>query len=159
MRGFELEAFRDYLALEAGHSTNTLESYLRDLRRLAEFAGSRGAREPGAVTPRLLREFVFALKDLGLSPATIRRQVSAVRTYFGFLVAEGRVGSDPSDRLETPRRGRTLPETLSVADLEALLAAPRVEEPLAWRDRTLLELGYGAGLRVSELCGLKLTDL
>ncbi len=158
-RDFELEAFQDYLALEAGHSVNTLESYLRDLRRLANFAGSRGVREPGAVTPRLLREFVYALKDLGLSPATIRRQVSAVRTYFRFLLAEGRVRSDPSDRLETPRRGRTLPETLSVADLEALLAAPRVEEPLAWRDRALLELGYGAGLRVSELCGLKLTDL
>jgi len=107
----------------------------------------------------MLRDFVYALKDLGLSPATIRRHVSAVRTYFGFLVGEGLVSVDPSDRLETPQRGRKLPDTLSVSDMEAILAAPRVEEPLAWRDRALLELGYGAGLRVSELCGLTLGNL
>jgi len=69
------------------------------------------------------------------------------------------VAADPSDRLETPRRGRVLPDTLSVGDVEALLAAPHLDEPLAWRDRALLELGYGAGLRVSELCGLSITDL
>jgi len=85
--------------------------------------------------------------------------VSAVRTYFGFLLGEGIVREDPSDRLESPRPGRTLPDTLSVAEVEALLAAPSIDEPLGWRDRALLELGYGAGLRVSELCGLGLTDL
>jgi integrase/recombinase XerD len=69
------------------------------------------------------------------------------------------VGADPSDRLESPRRGRVLPDTLSVRDVEALLAAPDIDQPLAWRDRTLLELAYGAGLRVSELCGLLMTDL
>jgi integrase/recombinase XerD len=107
----------------------------------------------------LLRDFVYLLKDLGLSAATIRRAVSAIRTYYGFLVGEGRVTEDPSDRLETPRRGRTLPDTLSVQEVEALIAAPGIDDPLGWRDRALLELGYGAGLRVSELCGLLLTDL
>jgi len=158
-RAFMLELFQDYLALEAGHSRNTIENYIRDLRRFVAFVGPRGARGPGAVTRKLLREFVFALKDLGLSAATIRRQVSAIRTYYGFLLAEGRVDADPSDRLEMPRRGRTLPDTLSVQDVEALLGAPQVDEPLAWRDRALLELAYGAGLRVSELCGLKVPDL
>jgi integrase/recombinase XerD len=158
-RDFWLEGFRDFLALESGHSANTVESYLRDLRRLGEFATSRGIRDPGRLTRSALRDFVFMLKDVGLSAASIRRGVSAIRTYYGFLVGEGRVTEDPSDRLESPRRGRTLPETLSVNEVEALLAAPKVEEPLAWRDRALLELGYGAGLRVSELCGLGLTDL
>ena len=158
-REFELEPFRDYLALEAGHSENTVRAYRRDLRRLGEFALSRGVRSPGHVTRALLRDFVYMLKDLGLSPATIRREVSAIRTYFGFLVGEGRLSADPSDRLESPQRGRRLPETLTVGEVDAILAAPHVEEPLAWRDRAFLELAYGAGLRVSELCGLGLTDL
>lgn len=158
-RDFWLEGFQDFLALESGHSAHTVAAYTRDLRRLAEFAVSKGIRHPGEITRPLLRDFVYLLKDLGLSSATIRREVSAVRTYFGFLVGEGRIAADPSDRLESPRRGRSLPDTLAVAEIEALLAAPGVEEPLAWRDRALLELGYGAGLRVSELCGLALTDV
>lgn len=158
-RRFWLEGFRDFLSLEAGHSANTVENYLRDLRRLAEFAEARGLAGPAELTRPILREFVFALKDLGLSAATIRRHVSAVRTYFGFLVGGGIVQEDPSDRLESPRLGRSLPDTLSVAEIEALLGAPSIDEPLGWRDRALLELGYGAGLRVSELCGLGLTDL
>ncbi|HEY7634957.1 MAG TPA: site-specific tyrosine recombinase XerD [Gemmatimonadales bacterium] len=158
-QNFRLEEFRDYLSLESGRSRNTVEAYFRDLRRLADFATARGIREPGRLSRKTLRDFVYLLKDLGLSAATIRRQVSAVRTYFGFLVGEGLIRDDPSDRLETPRRGRVLPETLSVRDVEALLSAPHIEEPLAWRDRALLELGYGAGLRVSELCGMSLTDL
>jgi integrase/recombinase XerD len=158
-REFWLEGFRDYLSLESGHSANTVEAYLRDLSRMGEFAVSRGVHHPEKVTRPLLRDFIYLLKDLGLSAATIRREVSAVRTYFGFLLAEGRLTENPSDRLESPRRGRVLPPTLSVAEVEALLGSPRVEEPLAWRDRALLEIGYGAGLRVSEICGLGMTDL
>jgi integrase/recombinase XerD len=158
-RDFWFEGFRDYLALESGHSANTVEAYLRDLRRLGEFATSKGIRDPGKLTRPMLREFVFLLKDLGLSPASIRRAVSAIRTYYRFLVGEAKVSDDPSDRLESPRRGRVLPVTLSVSEVEALLASPKVDQPLAWRDRSLLELAYGAGLRVSELCTLALTDL
>lgn len=158
-RAFLLEQFRDYLTLEAGHSGNTVSSYLRDLGRFVGWLTARGVSDPGGVDRKLLREFVYALKDLGLSAATIRRQVSAIRTYYRFLLAEGRVETDPSDRLEMPRRGRRLPDTLSVAEMDKMLAVPRADEALAWRDRALLELGYGAGLRVSELCGLRLNDL
>jgi integrase/recombinase XerD len=158
-RAYLLEQFRDHLALEAGHSANTVESYLRDLGRFVAWADQRGASDPSKVTRKLVREFIYALKDLGLSAATIRRQVSALRTYYGFLIAEGRVDTDPTDRLEVPRRGRKLPDTLSVDEVLAILAAPSADEPLAWRDRALLELAYGAGLRVSELCGLTLENL
>jgi len=123
-RNFWLEGFRDFLALESGHSANTVEAYMRDLRRLGEFATSKSIRDPGKLTRPLLRDFVFLLKDLGLSAASIRRSVSAIRTYFGFLVAEGRVSDDPSDRLQSPRRGRVLPTVLSVSEAEALLGAP-----------------------------------
>jgi len=158
-RVFEIESFRDHLALEAGNSANTVEAYVRDIRRLAEFATSKGATEPAQVTRTLLRDFVFLLKDLGLSSATIRREISAVRTYFAFLLGEGRITDDPSDRLESPQRWRHLPEVLTVGEIESLLAAPHVDEPMAWRDRALLELAYGVGLRVSELCNLGLSDL
>lgn len=158
-RRFHLEGFRDFLALEAGHSPTTIESYLRDLRRLVRFADLRGVPDPAGVDRALLRDFIYALKDLGLEPATIRRQVSALHTYYRFLLGEGLVQVDPSDRLETPRRGRTLPSVLSLAEVERMLASPGVEETLAWRDRVLLELGYGAGLRVSELCGLAAGDV
>src|SRR5262245_18074985 len=158
-RVFQIEAFRDHLALEAGNSANTVEAYARDIRRLAEFATSKGATEPAQVTRTLLRDFVFLLKDLGLSSATIRREISAVRTYFAFLLGEGRITDDPSDRLESPQRWRDLPEVLTVGEIESLLTAPPVDEPMAWRYRALLELAYGVGLRVSELCKLGLSDL
>ena len=159
LRRFGLEGFRDYLGLEAGHSLHTVDNYLRDLRRFVRYAVDQQVAEPNAVTRALLRQFVFELKDAGLSPATIRRQVSALHTYFGFLIGEGALEQDPSDRLEVPRRGRKLPSVLSVAEMEAMLSAPPLEDALAWRDRALLELGYAGGLRVSELCGIRLDDL
>ena len=158
-RAFQLEGFRDYLALEAGSSAHTIDNYLRDLRRFVQFSETRKARDARSVSRTVLRDFVFLLKDLGLSPATIRRQVSSLHTYFGFLIGEGILTEDPSDRLETPKRWRTLPEVLSVAEVEAMLAAPSPDQPLGWRDRALLELGYGAGLRVTELCTLGVRDL
>src|SRR5207244_925861 len=106
---FRVEQFRDFLALEAGDSAHTVANYVRDVRRLAEYAGSKGARRPEDVTSALLREFVYALKDLGLAPATIRRQISAVRTYYRYLVGEGHAARDPSERLESPRQWRRLP--------------------------------------------------
>ncbi len=156
---FHLPAFRDHASLEVGHSPHTIAAYQRDLARLLDFCISRGVRDPVAIDTKLLRDFVFLLKDLGLSGATIRRHVSAVRTWFGFLAAEGLVTRDPSDRLETPKKWRTLPETLSVAEADRLLESPTLDDALAWRDRALLELAYGAGLRVSELCDMALPDL
>ena len=158
-RAFLIERYQDFLSLEQGSSPLTLEAYLRDVERFATYAAVRGATGPTDVDARALREFVYHLKDLGLAPASIRRNVSAVRGYFRFLLAEGLVVRDPSERLETPKRWRTLPEVLTVADVERLLAAPTLDEPLAFRDRALLELAYGAGLRVSEWITLGVRDL
>ena len=158
-RAFRLEQFRDYLALEAGNSPHTVENYWRDVRRLVAYGESKGIRGPGDVTAAQLREFIYFLKDLGLAATTIRRQVSALRTYYKFLVGEGVVTRDPSERIESPKRWRTLPSVLTVADIERLLAAPNTDEPLAIRDRALLEFAYATGVRVSELVGLTLQDI
>ena len=158
-RAFRLEQFHDFLALERGSAANTQEAYARDVARFAAFATTQGIANPGDATPRQLRAFVFHLKDLGLAPASVRRTVSAVRTFYRFLLEDGHVARDPSERLETPARWRTLPGVLSVADVERLLAAPSVDEPLAFRDRAMLELAYGAGLRVGEWITLAVRDL
>ncbi len=158
-RAFWIEGFQDYLALEAGSSAHTVESYVRDVRRLAAYAVSRKAPAPGAVTRRILRDFVYHLKDLGLAPTSIRRQISATRTYYRFLVGEGHVARDPSDRLELPKTWRRVPEVLTLTEVEALLGVANPDEPLAWRDRSLLEVAYATGVRVSELVGLATDDI
>jgi integrase/recombinase XerD len=158
-RTFHLERFRDFLMLEQGASPRTNEAYALDLARLVAFAAIKGAGAPVDVSARTLRDYVYHLKDLGLAPASIRRNVSAVRTYFRFLLGEGLLVRDPSERLETPKRWRTLPEVLTVAEVERLLAAPSLDDPLVFRDRALLELAYGAGLRVSEWISLGTRDI
>jgi integrase/recombinase XerD len=158
-RAFLLEPFADFLALERGASARTQDAYARDVTRFVEFAIIKGALAPLDVTPALLRAFVYHLKDLGLAPTSIRRNVSAVRSYFRFLMGDGHVLRDPSERLDTPKRWRTLPEVLSVAEIQKLLAAPTMDDPLYFRDRAMLELAYGAGLRVSEWIGVGVRDL
>lgn len=158
-RAFWIEAFEDYLALESGCSPNTVENYLRDIRRLVAYAVSKQVTEPAAVTPDLLRDHIYELKDLGLAATSIRRGISAVRTYFRFLIGEGYLRADPSNHIETPKTWRKLPEVLVVSEIEALLAAPNADEPLAWRDRALLEVAYATGVRVSELVGMGVKDI
>ena len=103
---FHLERFRDYLSFERGLSPRTLDAYARDLERLREFVEARGIRTPANIGPTDLRELTYHLKDLGLKPSTIRRCLSAVRTYFGFLLAEGLVSEDPTEQVEPPRTWR-----------------------------------------------------
>ena len=158
-QAFRVEPFADFLALERGSSPRTQDAYARDVARFVEFAILKGAAAPLDVAPATLRAFVYHLKDLGLSPASIRRNVSAVRSYFRFLLGDGHVVRDPSERLDTPKRWRTLPDVLSVAEIQKLLAAPTMDDPLYFRDRAMLELAYGAGLRVSEWIGVGSRDV
>lgn len=158
-RSFLLARFTDYIALEQGLSPRTQEAYGRDLQRFAEFASVRQVTAPSAISIRLLRDYVYQLKDLGLSPSSIRRNVSAIRTYFRFLTGDGIVVGDPTERLETPKKWRTLPEVLTVEEVQRLLASPTLDDALVFRDRALLELAYGAGLRVSEWITIGTRDL
>jgi len=159
VRAFLLERFDEFLTLEQGSSARTNEAYGRDVARLAFWASTKGVGDPSALTAPHLREFVYHLKDLGLAPSSMRRAISAIRTWYRFLLAEGVVAADPSDRLETPRKWRTLPEVLTVDEVERLIGAVSLDDPLALRDRAMLELAYGAGLRVSEWIGIGTADL
>jgi len=156
---FLLEPFRDYLLLERGLAERTAEAYLGDLERLVEFLRTRRAESPEFVSHEDLREYLFHLKDLGRAPSSIRRALSSTRTYFTFLLEEGVLEVDPTERLESPRGWRRLPSVLSAEEVEALLAAPSPDRLSHWRDRAILELLYATGVRVSELTGIRVTDL
>jgi integrase/recombinase XerD len=158
-RAFLLERFDEFLTLEQGTSARTNEAYGRDLARLAAWCSAEGVSEPVAIKPAHLREFVYHLKDLGLAPSSIRRGISAIRTWYRFLLAEGVLTKDPSERLETPKKWRVLPEVLTAAEVDRIISAVSLDERLAFRDRAMLELAYGAGLRVSEWIGIATRDV
>ena len=156
---FRFEQFNDYLTFERGLSPRTVSAYERDLTRWWQSLRERGVDDPAQATPELLREWVFALKEEGLAATSIRRAQSAVRTYFRFLLSEGVLDVDPSERLESPRVARKLPDFLTRDEVTRLLDAPDASKPLFWRDRAILELLYASGLRVSELVDLPLSGL
>ena len=158
-RAFRLEQFHDYLTYERGLSARTVAAYGRDLARWLGFMVGQGVTDPARVTPQQLREWVFSLKDAGLAAPSIRRAQSALRTYYGFLLAEGAVEADPTDRLESPRVTRKLPDFLSLDETTRLLEALDATKPLYWRDRAILEFLYASGVRVSELVELPLSAL
>jgi integrase/recombinase XerD len=153
-RRFRSEPFLDFLAYERGLSARTLDAYGRDLRRFVAFALERGVERPEDLDAALFREYVYRLKDEGLAPTSIRRAQSTLRTYAGFLLGEGVLSDDPTERMESPRIGRSLPDVLSREEVERLVEAPVEGDPLHWRDRAVLEVLYSSGLRVSELVDL-----
>jgi integrase/recombinase XerD len=156
---FALDAFRAYLALERGLSERTVDAYGRDLEKLVAHMMVQGVHRPADVDAESLREFVYHLKDQGLQPSSIRRTISAVRTYFGYLVAEGVVAADPTDRVEVPRAGRRLPGVLTREEAARILDAPDPGDRFFWRDKALLEFAYASGVRVGELITLKVRDV
>jgi integrase/recombinase XerD len=156
---FQAEQYADYLNFERGLSPLTVGAYGRELEKFIAFAMAKGRRDPASVGADDVRDYVFHLGDLGLAPTSVRRAQSALRTYFRFLLEEGALEGDPTEGLQAPRVARPLPKVLDAADVSALLEAPRLDSPVHWRDRAILEFLYATGVRVSELVGLRLTDL
>jgi integrase/recombinase XerD len=150
--------FLSYMQVEKGLSRNSLESYGRDLARLKAWAEARGRRAEDLERADL-RAWIADLSREGLAPASVSRAVSAARGLFRFLMLDGHIKKHPAEDLNTPQKGAHLPRFLSEAEMERLLAAPDTSTDEGVRDRAMLELLYAAGLRVSELVGLKRADL
>ena len=154
----EVVEFLTWLAVERGRAPNTLAAYRRDLARYCAHLGPSGST-PGTAAEADVIAFVAALRDDGLAPSSLARTLTAVRGLHGFLVAEGLAERDPAAEVEMPRVGRGLPKPLTEDEVAALIDAASGTEPLARRDRALLELLYGTGCRISEAVGLSMGDL
>lgn len=155
-----LADFKIYLSLERGLSKRTVEAYLGDLGKLRDFAL---AQTPPLLPDKLqiedLQAFINSIAKTRPAATSQARLVSAVRSFHRSLLLEKQIEEDPTDLLESPRMGRHLPVFLSVQEIDAMAAAIDMSLPLAHRDRAMLEVLYGCGLRVSELCGLRISRL
>ena len=153
-----LELFLDSAWAERGLSENTLASYRYDLQRLAQFLEQRNSGLLAASREDLLA-FLATQVQSGRSPRSLSRYLSGFRQFYQWALREGRIQDDPSALIESPKLGRGLPKALNESQVESLLEAPDTESPLGLRDRTMLELMYATGLRVSELVGLELSNI
>jgi integrase/recombinase XerD len=150
--------YLDHLRVERGLAENSIVAYGHDLARLAAYA--RGRRKQVLdLRQRDLTEFIARLREGGLSARSTARAVHAVRGLYRFAVRESRIAADPMENLRAPRAFPALPRHLTSAQVDALLAAPDVATPLGIRDRAILEVLYATGLRVSELIGLRPSDV
>jgi tyrosine recombinase XerC len=152
-----IEAFLRHLALERRLSPNTVAAYRTDLMGLAEFL-ARGGTDLSSATHPLLRRWLAYLQTRGYARSSIARKAASARSMYRFAARKGLVASNPAFLLAAPKTGSALPAVLKKGEAAALVEAPRGDEPVALRDRAVLELLYATGLRVSELCGLDVDD-
>lgn len=148
-----------YLAVERGSSANTVEAYGRDLSRYLEFLSGRGLTEPGEVSRQDVEAFAEELWGLGFAPASVERNLSAVKGFHRFMVTEQVTDAFPTADLPLPKKPAHLPDVISVDQANALLDQPFPQTAAGQRDRTILEVLYGCGLRVSELTGLDMASV
>jgi integrase/recombinase XerD len=154
-----LDLFLNYLQVEKGLSRNTLDAYSRDMCGYLEALERRGVPDPAKARPTDISGHLVDLMGSGLSPRSRARALSTIRMFHKFLMIEGYAQVNPASLIEAPRTMRRLPEVLSAREVESLLAAPSKDSPGDVRDRTMLELLYATGLRVSELVSLRVKDL
>jgi len=162
----EAGRYLDHLAVERGLAPNTLQAYRRDLRRYVAFLDGRGIHRPDEVNEATIRSFMASLSaatygddERPYAARSVAREVSAVRSFHRFLLREGAAERDPATGVRQPKLPRSLPHPLTVDEVGRLLEVPREDTPAGLRDRALLELLYGSGLRVSELVGLDVDDV
>ena len=146
--------FLDAVWMERGLSANTLAAYRADLTALARWLAERGTQIVRDLA-RDLQDFIAYRVHAGARPRSTARQLSSFRRFFRYLVREGLIREDPTAQIAMPKIGRSLPKSLTEEEVESLLSAPTVNDPLGNRDRTMLELLYATGLRVSELVNLR----
>ncbi len=148
-----VDRFLDAIWMERGLSSNTLSAYRADIMSLARWLAEREVALPAAKKSDLLG-FIAWRVDHGARPRSTARQLSSFRRFYRYLVREGVIGEDPTAQIAMPKIGRSLPKSLTEQEVESLVGAPDISDPLGYRDRTMLEVLYATGLRVSELINL-----
>lgn len=155
----EIDDFLVSLSLEKGLAKNTCEAYARDLRAFSRFLTAHHVSSAADVTRETIVDFLDAARQAGLRGTTRARRAVAIRAFFAYLTSRRLLAHDPSALLDAPKKERALPKTLSEAEVFAMLDATQGEDVRDVRDRAMLEILYGSGLRVSELCALTLDDI
>ncbi|RYE33606.1 MAG: site-specific tyrosine recombinase XerD [Sphingobacteriaceae bacterium] len=155
-----INGFRSYLKLEKFLSPNSIDAYLHDIEKLYQFSISvQPQRKPETVTTPDLKSFITWVNELGMTPASQARILSGIKAFYKFLLMENLLSKDPSEQVEAPRLTRKLPDTLSIIEIDALIAAIDLSKPDGIRNKTMLEVLYSCGLRVTELITLKISNL
>lgn len=155
----EVEAFLEYLDGVRNLSPNTVAAYRRDLAHFTEYLSRAGIDDISAVNHRTLRSFLANQQTRGYARASVARRSACLRAFFHYLTESGDLASDPSTTLTFPVKGRRLPRFLSEPEAESLVGGTEEGSDLGIRDRAIIELLYATGMRVGELCGLRLTDI
>ncbi|MDP2982800.1 MAG: site-specific tyrosine recombinase XerD [Candidatus Latescibacter sp.] len=153
-KSFDITEYVTFLDVEEGLSPNTLEAYLHNVGRYISYLKTRGISSPAGVQKKHVMDFLDELRSLELSPASISRNFSAVRSYHHFLYRESICSVDPTETVEILTSHRKLPDTLSIEEVIRLIESPDTTEPTGLRDRAMLEFAYATGVRVSELVGI-----
>ena len=153
-----LRRYVQYLCLERSYSKNTLDAYRRDLQKLLVFYADSHIYYR-TVTLEQLDQFAGQLREEGIQARSVARILSGVRSFYRFLTLEKEVEQDPTELLESPQIGKHLPEVLSVEEIDSIISVIDVSKPEGIRDRAIIEVLYGCGLRISELCNLRISQL
>jgi len=152
--------FENYLRLEKSLSENSIEGYLSDMKKVEDFfMEQENETDPSAVTGSRLREFIGSFGSSNLNARTQARLLSSIRAFFRFLLIDGEIKDNPSSLLDSPRLGLKLPQVLTVEEIDNIIGVIDLSRPDGHRNKAIIETLYGCGLRVSELVGLKLTDV
>lgn len=155
-----IKGFEFYLRLEKSLSQNSIEAYLTDVKKLCSFAGGMdGPLAPEEVNTELIREMLRFFKEAGLTERTQARIVSGIKAFYRYLLLEGIIKEDPSERIESPKIGRKLPEVLTISEIDAMENAVDLSKPEGHRNRAMIEVMYSCGLRVSELVNLRISHI
>ena len=153
-----IEKYGLYLMLEQGLSENTRAAYLHDVQTYLSFLSDEGI-DPLCAKLDDFHRFTLALYEIGITPRSICRVLSGVRSFYRFLLVDGYIETDPTALLESPKKSVHLPEVLTLEEVDAIIAAIDLSQPFGQRDRAMIEVLYSCGLRVSELCNLKMPNL
>jgi len=155
-----INGFRSYLKLEKFLSPNSVEAYLQDMDKLQQFAVSLvPQRKPETIVGQDLKAFMQWVNELGMTPASQARILSGIKAFYKFLLMENLLSHDPSELIEAPRLQRKLPDTLNILEIDALIGAIDLSKADGMRNKTMLEVLYSCGLRVTELITLKISNL
>jgi len=155
-----IKGFRSYLQLERSLSGNSVEAYEHDVEKLSQFLDASGiTKGPDKLTYEDLRQFIKWVNELGMSARSQARVLSGIKSFYKYLLLENVVKDDPTTLLEGPRLGRKLPDFLSIEEINAIIAAIDLSKPEGERNKAMMETLYSSGLRVSELVGLKKSNL